>query len=429
MKVAGHTQGCTEDFCLIGAFVGLTAALVSVPYECNFSHGGTPPSSIAALWMRLATPLIVQGALILTYAISWMIRTVHQRTTGIRCGGRTRWKRLGTCTIIIFIVSMYFSYIHVVRELLRAINCVEIDSPRAYVPSDHPYVQYATESVQHVWAEDTRIVCLQGSHLPVAIVGFVGLFFAFCWIIWIIAWLPLNRKKHNDTAFISRYWFLYQAYRKEWYRVSWESTILLRKALISAVIVFSNHLGPTLQATLCASILLLAQSFQSFLSPFKVTEYHIAVPEYSGSLFKALHLPKCASQWRQLNNAIHLNTLETASLTCSSIVFFSAIVLHDPSSSGAGKVVTEVFAFMSNLLFVLYIIYRLYAGLHIILDNKLEFGRPIFMAQHPPGMGIRSLARKAWEFICLWVDNNLPLDRDPGNSVDDRSIPDPPVEA
>ena len=338
-------------------------------------------------------PWIVLASLLLFFSLIWWC--VHCQAfvnNGVQFSVRHNRTRYITCVIIICIVSLYFSYIDIVYELLRAINCVEVEKDDADILPDHPYRRYAIESGERrYWAEDTALECFKGHHLPASIVGAVGLMAAFGGIVWIVVWLPLNRNSVTKTEFISRYWFLYQAYRKDWYTNAWESTILIRKALIVAVIVFSVHIGPTLQASLCVGILILAHILQAFVVPFKTPERHNNLPEYAGDIFERLHVPKLAQRWLAFNNSIHLNTLESASLASSIILFFSAIILHDTNSTSLGRSSMVAFTLMVNVSFLIYMIYRLYAGLHVFLDLKLEASDASFMAAHENNMGIYSL--------------------------------------
>ena len=379
----------------VATIVGLPSEVLDVPFECHFK-GHRMPASISALWIRLAMPWIILASLLLFFSlIWWLVHCQANFSNAIRFSVRHNRTRYLTCVIIICIVSLYFSYIDIVRELLRAINCVEVEKEVTDVHPDHPYLPYAIESSEsRYWAEDTALECFKGHHLPAGIVGAVGLTAAFGGIVLIVVWLPLNKKSVTRTEFVSRYWFLYQAYRKEWYTNAWESTILIRKALIAAVIVFSVHIGPTLQASLCAGILILAHILHAFLVPFKTPERHNSLPEYAGDIFERLHLPKLAQSWLAFNNGIHLNTLESASLASSIILFFSAIILYDSNSTSLARSLMVAFTLTVNISFLFYMVYRLYAGLHVFLDLKLEASDASFMAAHENNMGVYSLVVK-----------------------------------
>ena len=369
--------------------------------------------------MRLATPWIVLTVLVSAFLFYWIFKEIQKRILQSEAAADTNWTTFFTYIIVISIVSIYISYIDIVRELLRAVNCMEVDPATEYVESDHPYLRYATEPVKFIWVEDTKIVCFEESHLPVGIVGFAGLFFAFSGVLCIVIWLPLNKKQRTDTVFVSRYWFLYQAYRKEWYRASWESVILTRKAMIAAVVVFSVHLEPRLQATMCAGILVIAQALQCFLTPFKIFEGSNNVPDYSGWLFRVIQLPKLAMKWVQVNNRIDLNALESASLLSSSLVFFAAIIILEPSSTGAGRSVMVSFAFAVNVIYLLYILYRLYAGLHIIIDQFLASNNPAFLFNDRSHAGFTGLSRKLANILPFWHIKSESSDEDGDDCLQD----------
>ena len=316
--------------------------------------------------------------------------------------------RLVTYVIRIAVVSFYYFYIDIVRELFRAVNCVEIDAATEHVPSEHPYRHYATEPVKHLWAEDTEHVCLEGSHFPVGVVGFVGLGLVFCSILCVGVWLPLNKRRLPDATFVSRYWFFYQGYKAEWYRASWESMILLRKTLIVAVVVLTGQLGTTMQAILCTGVLLIAQALHFLFSPFRTPEDDCILPDYAGCLFRALGQPGMAIKWIRMNNAMDLNIIESIALACSSLIFFAALVLNEPSSSETAKIVTITVVFSINLCLILYIFYRLFAGLHLLLDCKLEIKDPSFLALHMNNMGLVCFARKTVFFLVCQSNSNTP---------------------
>ena len=380
--------------------MGVSEEIMQVPFECNFEDNAATPASISALWIRLALPWIILVALCLFFSLFWITAyLLHLRNRRLEHSGGFERRKFFTCLVIVSVVSMYFSYIEVVRQLMRSVTCVKIGEVSEHINPDHPYGHYIKRQEKRVWAEDTAVLCYEGSHLPIGIVGIVGLFISFCGIITIIVWLPLNRKHVTNTEFVSRYWFLFQAYRKEWYTNAWESTILTRKSLIAAVVVFSVHLGPTLQASLCTGILMLAYITHSFLMPFKIPDQHEYVPEYAGDIFKVLHVPKIGLWWVRFNNSVHLNNLESASLAASIVFFFSAIVLHDSERSALGRNAMVAFTFTVNVLFLMYIVYRLYAGVHVLLDLKLEMSSSSFLAMHEPAMGVSAFVHKAMELL------------------------------
>ena len=381
----------------VDGIVGLPIGFLSTPYECVFNNTSTPVSVLAA-WTRLAIPwavLVSLEAAFILVALFLILLGAYRHCT-FHSGFRSK-EQFITFMTVISIVSIYFSYIDVVRELLRALNCIKVQNSTQYVDENHPYLNFATETVDvRVWVEDTDLVCLRGSHLPIGIVGMIGLVISVGGIVSIALWLPLHGEKKTQPKFVARYWFLYQAYRPKWYTAAWESTILCRKSLLAGVIVFSSHLGPSLQAAMCAGILTAALFLNAVLSPFKIPKNHQNVPPYAGKFFEVIH-HRLAAGWVKFNNSMHLNTVESVSLISSITMFYCAIVLQDSTSSLAGRMMMISFAFLVNVTVPCYLVYRLYAGLHFLVDLKLEL-----MGADIPGtqnrMTIPKLIRKT---LCL----------------------------
>ena len=371
---------------------GLSTSATSDDVECSFQQSEIP-ASIAATWTQLSIPWIVLTALLLTCTfaclalkIKSLIPSSSQSSTHVSL------VRFTTYVIAISIVSVHFFFLDAVRELLRTVNCTRVDDLDL---EGHPYAQYSTEVVNRlVWTMDTEVICFQGAHLPLGVVGFVGLALAFLFVLLIVVWVPLNRRHADDPEFIARYWFVYQAYGEEWYRRSWESVILTRKALIAAVVSFSVHLSLVLQATMCTGILTIAAILQALFLPFKTPETGQNVPDYAGGLLRSMHLPKLRSAWIAFNNAVDLNLLEIMSLASSISVFYSAIVSVDLTSSDPGSTAMFSFAFTLNILFLLYVLYRMYAGVHVLLDLKLELVSPAFFGTYENGMSLFSFLTK-----------------------------------
>ena len=396
-----------------------------MPFECNISVPSSS-ASLTAFWERLATPAVVLFTLLGGFLVFWFASKFYEGA----CSGRDETqreeiqnqrtaRRLFTCLIVISIVTVYFSYIDLAKELLRTVNCIRIESAEEIVAADHDYIRYAVEAGgRRVWAEDTQFVCFEGKHLPVGLMGVFGLAALLAVVALIVVWIPLNRNRATETEFIARYWFLYEAYKNEWYTRAWESTILARKALIAAVVVLSAHLDPTLQAAMCSGILVLCLVLHNTFMPYKIPVGHEYVPEYAGNIWgiirgnfwKRIRLPTLAQKWKDFNNRVHLNALEAASLTGSILVFYCVMVLHDSEGSRLGRLSLGALAFGINAVLTLYLFYRLYAGCHVLIDVKLELANPNFLDIHRQGMDPISLMKKwiLWMGCQLQELNNVP---------------------
>jgi len=398
MRLPVEWKSILNSFLSVEAgLLGVTNEALSVPFECNFSETHRLPPSILAVWTRILTPLVVLVFLIAIYTIIWIaVHPQHHNSSG-NSTRRSLSTQLITGVIVITVVTVYFSYIDLMRELLRMINCVPVDSE--VVKNDHPYQEYSIFTGEKVWAEDTSLVCFRGDHRPTGIAGYIGLILALLVIVFIIAWQRLNKENETNTEFVARYWFIYQAYRKEWYTRPWEAVILARKIVIAAVVVYSFQLGPSLQASTCVGVLLFAHTLQVVLRPFKVDVNHQYVPEYAGAFLKTIHAPGQATKWIEINNSLSLNALESVSLLSSILVFYSAIILADSKSSYAGQNAMCVFAFCVNLGFLFYMLYRLYCGLHVLIDLKLEMSNPSFMVRGDNHLGFLHLLKKIKEVL------------------------------
>eukprot|EP00210_Caulerpa_lentillifera_P002964 g2830.t1 len=383
---------------VFSALVGFGSESLDLPFECNFNNEEKTPRSIIALWLRIFTPSMVLCTLIIIFTGLWYLSRFYgwkplQITKKTDRGSiKQSWL---TSVIIITIVTVYFSYIDITREFLRTVNCIQVDEDTNQ-SSENPYEKYAVETGYRIWAEDTTMVCFKGDHRGTGIAGIFGLVFALITVVFIIVWLPLNHHNRKDPHFIARYWFIYQAYKRDWFASWWEAAILIRKALIATVVVFSVHLGPNLQAVLCVGILIIAYGLQIVFRPFKLEEEHEYVPDYFGVFFKWIHVPKLSQKWIHWNNSVSLNGLESASLVCSIVVFFIGVIINDSSSSIVITSLLTGVGVLLNGMYLCYMFFRLYSGIHIMLDWRLELADSGYMATHPNGSGLINLFKKAY---------------------------------
>ena len=392
---------------IIGLFVGVTSEAFTAPFECNFDDEYPWPPSVIAIWMRLFTPVIVAIALVVVYTVFWLTRHLTTSTAQNRQNASTS-QHLVTSIVVIALVTVSFSFIDTVRELLRAINCVEVDKIKNQTGKEedenHPYRSCAIRRGDSVWAEDTNLICFDDTHLPTAMAGIAGLVMALGIITFIVLWMPFHQGSKTRPVFVSRYGFIYQAYRDEWYRSPWEAMILIRKACIAAVVVYSAHLDLNLQASMCVGVLIIFQGFHTMALPFKRPEGHYYVPHYAGSLFRCLHIHKLAEQWTLLNNKITLNALESGSLFCSIVIFYSALILNNPNATDLGALVMIIFAFAVSIVFISYMLYRLYCGLNVLVDLKLEMIDPNFVTVQGNELGAANLFAKLCHLVKIQVD-------------------------
>eukprot|EP00210_Caulerpa_lentillifera_P003122 g2983.t1 len=377
-----------------GIIAGVSGESLIVPFECSFNQNGRVNPSISALWVGASAPLMILIMIILIFILSWYYYEKHEKQ---KCmAPRIDKLSLTSCLIVFTIVSIYFSYLCSFKELLRTINCVSAEHTE-HITDDY-YLKYAVYRNKVVWAEDTDLMCFEGGHLATGIAGTIGVAIYVGLLVLLIVWVSFNQHRFSDPEFIARYWFIYQAYKTERYTFVWEAVVLLRKALIATVIVFSVHMGPNLQASTCVGILFVAQLLHTIVRPYKEYSEYNNVPEYAGTVLKWIY-PKWVENWLVLNNAIGLNAMESISLMSSVVVFFTGIILHDSYSSDRGKIIMNVFGCGVNLGFVMFMLYRMYLTMHYILDHKLETTCPSFLVNFPENGSFASLFTKVKEII------------------------------
>ena len=151
--------------------------------------------------------------------------------------------------IISILAILFFTYAFLTRDLMKTINCIGVDKSN---PAEQ-YNQYSVATDQY-WGEDTNLKCWEGKHAVLAFVlGVPGLsIISFGAPIYLAWFLTKNKDKHYDRVFLNTYGFVYQAYKER--HVYWDAVIMLRKALIGAVVVFAYPLGGNLQVILAGVV-------------------------------------------------------------------------------------------------------------------------------------------------------------------------------
>ena len=188
----------------------------------------------------------------------------------------------------------------------------------------------------------------------------------------------------NDANFVTRFGFIFRAYRKgmatagltsqkskmkatdhriitfvSQITVYWEAVITMRKALISAAVVFAYKLGGNLQGVLALGVLVLALALQLLFRPFR------KFPTFNTR--EGLRIRE-----KTVHDSIDLNHLESFSIFVSAVTFYSGIVFHDEHTSHAGEVAMSVFVYILNITLIVYYVWRIYEETHVVLDLKLQ---------------------------------------------------------
>ena len=221
------------------------------------------------------------------------------------------WGRLLRRIILVYIVVTYNAYPSLVMVAVDAFNCVHVH--------DGANLEEATMT-QLYWASDTSVQCYRNSHLAFVFAVSIPLaLFLVAFPASLAAFLAVSAQRGN----LSSAWtqetmgFLFVAYEDKY--VCWDCLILLRKAFLSIVIVFSYSLGGNLQGLLCMTCLVIALFLQMHCNPFK----------------------------RELRG---LNSLEGVSLVVSFFTFLCGVVLNDERlTNGVSKGIVTASLFCSNI--------------------------------------------------------------------------------
>ena len=221
------------------------------------------------------------------------------------------WGRLLRRIILVYVVVIYNAYPSLVKVTVDAFNCVHVH--------DGANLE-ETVVTQLYWASDTSVQCYRDSHLafvfavsiPLALflVGFPALLAALLAV-------SARRRDLSSTWTQETMGFLFVTFEDKC--VCWDCLILLRKACLSIIAVFSYSLGGNLQGLLSMMCLVIALSLQMYCNPFK----------------------------RELRG---LNSLESMSLVVSFFTFLCGVALNDERlASGASKGIVTVSMFCANI--------------------------------------------------------------------------------
>eukprot|EP00803_Ostreobium_quekettii_P001172 evm.model.scf_388.6 EVM.evm.TU.scf_388.6 scf_388:61491-71525(-) len=414
---------------------GISNGTKLVPFDCALSDSGSTPKSVRALWLRVFFPVMLLGVYWLICLAAWLaIRSKQKKKQAYY---RVTYKTLFTYIIIVTITVVFFAYNSVTEELMRTVNCINADEEEQV--SDQVFAEFVGEVDVEYWAEDTALRCFEGDHTSTGIVGAIGLaIFSAGFVAFIILWLGAHQHKLNHPQFITRYGFIYRAYRTgkagciegaiarelakrrngaDRYNrgvgggpsfallkklpVYWEAVITLRKGLISAAVVFAYTLGANLQGVLALGVLILAMALQLLFRPFRRFPCFNTRRGY-------------ANKQKTFDDYIDLNLLESSSLFVSTVTFYSGIVFNDPNVSVAGTTTMAIFVVTVNVVLLAYFVYRIYEGTHVLMDLKLN---DLAVPFSPDGWLVKKFLRLIWAYI------SRPVNQDWGQGRNAPSYP------
>lgn len=285
--------------------------------------------AIHGMVLRVAFPVGLMIFVIFLFFLNWL-RIRKSQKKGI--------EYLHSRSVICVLVSLFFCYESLNQELMRVVNCVDLDVED--LSDETGYSKYAIARGEY-WGEDTSFKCFEGTHLTlVAILGVPGLtFFSFGIPAFLLVFLLYNREKKRtyDQDFLNTYGFVYQNYKVSF--VYWEVCIMLRKACIGGIVVFAYPLGANLQGIMSLGVLMTALVLHLVATPFK---HRI------------------------------LNVLESFSLLVSIFTFYAGIVFNDENTSEPAKVLLSILLVVINAsLFVLFVV-RVFIDVDNFITAKLH---------------------------------------------------------
>ena len=231
----------------------------------------------------------------------------------------------------------YVSYINLTRNVLKTLDCSRVDrgGPNAL---DHSI------ALSTYWTQDFDVKCYQSDHIRLmAIIGIPCLvIFVVGMPAMLLAILVWRKGKLRSSSWYAAYGFLHEPYREGFQ--FWEVIVLIRKALLAAITVFTVSLGPNLQTALALAVLMVAIAAHSLANPFVPT-------------------------------GPNLNRMESVSLACSILGFFAGIIFNDPNTSPAGESIISAAFIISFLGVLLYLLAQMLFEIMRGVDRFLKSGK------------------------------------------------------
>ena len=273
----------------------------------------------------------------------------------------------GAPPAVLVALVVYVSYcIDTFADFLKILHCVEISSP------EHPYAKYEVLGSSELWTGDTSLECWEGTHLWSSIaasVGLLGLVGSLCFMVKILK----KGKKEDRLAnpgFMLKYGILYLAYKQDGIALYWEAIITLRKILLAAIGEFGKYTEVSgAQMGLAAITIFAFLVLHQIIAPFHPEDSSETFPSYAGSVLRLVGARSLSDRWVSFNKKVTLNGLEAASLHMSLSLFFTAASIVDTQSQKDDASDFLVAAcFSLNVIYVSFMFYRLWYGLHHYLD-------------------------------------------------------------
>ena len=214
--------------------------------------------------------------------------------------------------ILISVVVLYNAYLSLAMTAVDTFTCVPVHDGTSLEEDD---------SLQLYWTLDTSIKCYEREHLLLVVcLSLPLILFAVIFpMVFAVALINSYRKGTLSSDWTKETMgFLFSGFEERF--VFWDATILVRKAILSAIVVFAYELGEDLQGLLAVVLLVLSLFFQTTFNPYR--------------------------------NELELNKIESMSLTISVLTFLAAMILNSSTISSAPAEYTSAAVLLtSNVVF------------------------------------------------------------------------------
>ena len=344
------------------AIAGRLLNFTAEPFDCSFRHwhpSGKVSKAMLVLWYRSGLPVLIMGLYQLGLYVTHRNRP-EQRSSKYRVNDRP--------PIVLIVLTVYQTYcIDAFVNFCRVLNCIDMSHS-----VHHHYTMYEVLESISVWSGDTSLICWTGMHAWSVMGASVGLFILVGTLIAIPKILRDGKKNNNlsDPRFMFKYGVLYLAYRRDGLALYWEAIIALRKMLTTTVGEFAKYREiPGVQLGLAGIVIFAFMILHQIILPFPHKDSSETFPSYAGSTLKFFCAHSLAARWVAFNKQVTYNGLEAASLHMSLSLFFTAASIADSRMhQGQGRGFLADACFCLNSFFVLFMLYRLWCGMHHYMD-------------------------------------------------------------
>ena len=299
---------------------GATNAGIALSVDCLFDAHNDPSRSM----LRSVIHILIPSGILACYILFWILLTWKY--------DENTWYFARRASLS-FLAVAYLTYFSITKTAVNTLYCITI----------HDSTDFANDYTDRYWALDTSLRCYVGSHAALAsTVGWpILIVFSFGLPVMLTYMLIKHRSQESGLHpwLADATGFLYRAYKDRF--IFWESIVLLRKAILTLVVVFSYPLGANIQGILAVCVLAVAIYIHVTCRPFD-EPYDF------------------------------LNTLETASLVVSQLTFATGLFFNDDRTSGATKVLLTLLLSLAICGLFLVLSYAFMKSAEVHLRTVLE---------------------------------------------------------